>query len=104
LSLFIRHTGRKKLVEGEEQPKTLQVKLKPLPQNLHYEFLGLNETYSVIVGAHLNETQTSQLLKGLKAHHKAIGYTIDDIKGLSPIVCMHRILMEDDQKPTRESQ
>jgi hypothetical protein len=93
-----------KLVEREEQSKTPQVELKPLPQNLRYEFLGPNETYAVIVGAHLNETQTTQLLQGLNAHCKAIGYTIDDIKGHSPTVCMHRILMKDDQNPIQKPQ
>lgn len=40
----------------------------------------------------------------LRNHKKAIGYSIDDIKGLSPSLCMHMILLENDQKPTREPQ
>ncbi|CAL9021131.1 unnamed protein product, partial [Prunus brigantina] len=36
-------------------------------------------------------------------HKNAIGWTIADIKGISPTMCMHRILMED-AKPTREPQ
>jgi hypothetical protein len=42
--------------------KTPQLKLKPLPPNLRYEFLDLNKAYPVIVGAHLDATQTAKLL------------------------------------------
>jgi hypothetical protein len=58
----------------------------------------------VIINANLSELETHSLLAELRVHRKAIGYTIDDIKGISPSVCMHRILMEDDHKPSIESQ
>lgn len=29
-------------------------------------------------------------------------YTIDDLKGISPYVCIHKILLEDDYKSFRE--
>ncbi|KAL0446417.1 UNVERIFIED_CONTAM: RNA-directed DNA polymerase [Sesamum latifolium] len=35
---------------------------------------------------------------------EAIGWTIADIKGLSPSTCMHRILLEEGTKPSREAQ
>jgi len=31
-------------------------------------------------------------------------YTLNDFKGIHPSVCMHRILMEDDYKPSIEHQ
>ena len=40
----------------------------------------------------------------LKDHRTSIGLTIADIKGISPSTCMHRILLEDGAKPTREAQ
>ena len=36
-------------------------------------------------------------------HKGVIGYSINDLKGLSPTICMHRILTEDDAKPTIEA-
>lgn len=33
---------------------------------------------------------------------EAIGYTIDDLKSISPLVCMHKIILEEDYKPFRE--
>jgi len=80
------------------------VELKPLPPNLRYEFLGINSTYPVIVNASLNEGETEKLLYVLKKYPKAIGYTIDDIKGINPSLCMHMILLEEDYKPSIEHQ
>ncbi|CAM9000179.1 unnamed protein product [Rhodiola kirilowii] len=67
-----------------------------------YEFLGSNSTYPVIVGATLNEHETSKLLHVLKTNRKALGYSIDDLKGISPSLCMHRINLEENAKPSRE--
>jgi hypothetical protein len=81
-----------------------KVELKPLPTNLRYEYLGANNSYPVIVNSKLDGEQTEKLLKVLREHRKALGYTIDDLKGISPSICMHRIHMEDDHKPTIEAQ
>ncbi|CAM8969053.1 unnamed protein product [Rhodiola kirilowii] len=92
--------------EGKEDPvprgKEFEGELKPLPSNLRYEFLGSNSTYPVIVGATLNEHETSKLLHVLKTNKKALGYSIDDLKGISPSLCMHRINLEENAKPSRE--
>ena len=80
------------------------MELKPLPPNLRYKFLGPNSTYPVIVNASLNEGETEILLKILKKCPKAIGYTIEDIKGINLSLCMHRILLEEDYKPSIEHQ
>ncbi|XP_031253479.1 uncharacterized protein LOC116111443 [Pistacia vera] len=40
----------------------------------------------------------------LKEHKTAIGWTITDIKGISPSTCMHRILLEEGAKPFRQLQ
>ena len=37
-------------------------------------------------------------------HKNAIGYSINDLKGIGPNVCMHRILLEDHAKPFIEGQ
>jgi len=99
--------GVEELMEEEvvslpkEAPK---VQLKPLPPNLRYEFIGPNSTYPVIVNASLNEGETEKLLNILKKYPKVIGYTIEDIKGINPSLCMHRILLKEDYKPSIEHQ
>jgi len=44
------------------------------------------------------------LLDVLREHKEAIGWTIEDIKGISPSVVMHKIHLEEDTKPSREPQ
>ena len=38
-------------------------------------------------------------MKVLRKHRAAIGYTLDDLKGISPTICQHKINMEADAKP-----
>ena len=46
----------------------------------------------------------NKLLHVLKNHKRALGWSIDDIKGISPSICMHKILMEENYKPSIEHQ
>ena len=41
-------------------------------------------------------------MKTLKKHRAAIGYTLDDLKGISPTLCQHKINLEADAKPVRD--
>ena len=74
------------------------------PEHLRYEFIGSDNTYPVIVSSRLTPTEIDRLLEILRRYRAVIGYSIDDMKGISPTVCMHRIFLEDDVKPTREHQ
>ena len=40
----------------------------------------------------------------LREHKEAVGWSLADIKGIKPSMCMHRILLEDDSKPSMEAQ
>jgi len=37
-------------------------------------------------------------------HGGVIGYSIDDIKGISPSFCMHSVLVDDRHQPSRQPQ
>jgi len=37
-------------------------------------------------------------------HKNALGSTIADIKGISPLICTHKIYLEENGKPSREMQ
>ncbi|XP_074300177.1 uncharacterized protein LOC141631399 [Silene latifolia] len=76
-----------------------KVDLKPLPEHLKYVFLGDGDTMPVIISSTLTKEQEGKLVKVLDEHKTAIGWTIADIKGISPSTCMHRILIEVDAKP-----
>ncbi|XP_070040254.1 uncharacterized protein [Nicotiana tomentosiformis] len=77
-----------------------QLDLKPLPSHLRHAFLGPNSTLHAIISSGLLDVLVEQLLQVLKECKNAIGWTIADIKGISPAFCMHKI----GHKPSREHQ
>ena len=90
------------LVPSYEKLPTLE--LKPLPSHLKYAFLGKAETLPVIITAELRPRDERRLLEVLKLHKEAIDWSLADIKGISPKVCMHKIRLEDDVKPRIDAQ
>ncbi|KAG7559401.1 Integrase catalytic core [Arabidopsis thaliana x Arabidopsis arenosa] len=84
--------------------KAPKVDLKPLPQGLRYAFLGTNSTYPVIINAALNDDEVNLLLSELRKYRKAIGYSLSDIKGISPSLCNHRIHLENESYSSIEPQ
>ncbi|GJY59292.1 reverse transcriptase domain-containing protein [Tanacetum coccineum] len=85
-----------------EEPPELE--LKDLPSHLEYAYLEENDKLPVIIAKGLNDDEKEALLKVLKSHKRAIAWKITDIKGIDPHFCTHKILMEDDYKPTVQSQ
>ncbi|CAN6547410.1 unnamed protein product [Malus baccata var. baccata] len=80
------------------------LELKPLPSHLKYIFLGENETLPAIISSSLTAQEEEKLLRVLKEFKFALGWTLADIKGISPTTCMHHIFLEERAKPTREAQ
>ena len=78
--------------------------MKPLPLHLKYAFLGVEDTFSVIISSSLEPNQENKLLEILRTHTTAIGWTIANIKGISPLICTHRIHLEEDVKSSRQPQ
>nr|GEU44825.1 hypothetical protein [Tanacetum cinerariifolium] len=114
-----------------EEPPELE--LKELPSHLEYAFLEGNDKLPVIISKELKDEEKyallkvlkshkraiawkiseikelkdeekSALLKVLKSHKQAIAWKISEIKGIDPRFCTHKILMEDDFKPTVQHQ
>ena len=80
------------------------IELKILPKCLKYAYLGDQETFSVIVASNLTNRQEEGLMKILRKHQEAVGWTMTDIKGLSPIIVQHRVHLNEEAKPKREPQ
>jgi hypothetical protein len=87
-----------------EEPQAHEIDLKPLPKGLKYEFLGPNKIYPVIMIDELSPEENEALLILLKKHRKVIGYSINDLNGISPAFCTHRIPMEDQCNPVVDHQ
>ncbi|XP_073290984.1 uncharacterized protein [Primulina huaijiensis] len=73
--------------------------LKDLPSHLCYAFLGENSTYPVIISSSLTCAEKDKLLRVLRKNKNAIGWSIYDIRGISPTICTHKILMEESYTP-----
>ena len=94
----------------EDDPKAtisseeVKLELKPLPSNLRYAFLDSDFNFPFIVNLALPSDNVDVICDKLNSHKNAIGYSINDLKGISPKICMHRILLEDNAKPSIEGQ
>ncbi|XP_074277439.1 uncharacterized protein LOC141601075 [Silene latifolia] len=75
---------------------------KPLPSHLKYMFLDDSEQYPIIVNAKLDDNQLSPLLVVLKKNRKTLGYSLADLKGMIPDICMHRIELKEGHKPCHQ--
>lgn len=85
-----------------EEPPELE--LKTLPSHLKYEFLCATSTLPVIISTFLSDEQEEKLLGVLKQHKRAIGWTIADIKDISPTLCIHKIIFGENSKNSIEGQ
>nr|GEW85841.1 reverse transcriptase domain-containing protein [Tanacetum cinerariifolium] len=81
-----------------------ELELKDLPSYLEYAYLEGVDKLPVIIAKDLKVNEKETLLKVLKSHKRAIVWKIIDIKGIDPRFCTHKILMEEDYKPTMQSQ
>lgn len=86
--------SKEPLQPSKSQPPKSE--LKPLPEHLKYVYSGTETTLLVIIA--------SKLLLILRKHQDAIRWTIADIKGINPAICMHRILLEEGVNLTIDTQ
>ena len=75
-----------------------------LPKHLEYAFLQPEKGKSVIISTKLTELGKQKLLEILKKYQEAIAWSIEDFKGISPSICMHKILLEENAKTSMEHQ
>ena len=94
--------GVKTPVPSIEQPPKMEQ--KPLPSHLKYAYLGVESTLPVIISASLTVLEEEKLLRVNRDHKNALGWSLADLKGIRPSMCMHRILLEDGHKPSVEAQ
>ncbi|XP_070003267.1 uncharacterized protein [Nicotiana sylvestris] len=85
----------------EESPV---LELKTLPSHLRYEFLGHCSTLPVILSSCLTNVHVDATLEVLQRKKREIGWTLVDIRGISPAFCMHKIILDEDAKKFVEHQ
>ena len=92
--------------KGEIQQETSEegLVLKELPSHLKYVYLEPPQRKPVIISARLSDEEEQKLLQILKKNKESIAWSIEELKGISPSICMHKILLEETSKPTVEHQ
>ena len=90
-------------LEEWDPEKAPKIELQQLPAGLKYAFLYKN-SYPIIVNANLTNGELALLLNKLHKYRKALEYSLLDIPGISPDLCMHRIHLEDGSKSLMEHQ
>jgi hypothetical protein len=91
-------------LEQEVKPKTSPIELKPLPPRLQYVFLNGDCEITVIINDKLSNDETRRLVATLDRYRLVIGYSLKDLKEISPSLCTHRIPVEQDHKLIHEHQ
>ena len=78
--------------------------MKELPSHLKYDFLEPEKRKLVIISTALTESEEQKLLEILRKYKEAIAWSIEDLKGISPSICMHKILLNDNAKTSIKHQ
>ena len=101
--LSLKHNGNEK---GEIHQETSEegLVLKELPSQLKYAYLESPKRKPVIISARLGDVEEQRLLEILKKHKESIAWSIEELKGISPSICMHKILLVETSRPSVEHQ
>jgi len=84
-----------------ETPRRPPIELKPLPTGLHYAFLHGDTESPVIISDKLSEEESVRLITILEKHRTVLGYSLQDLKGISLALCTHRIPLDSTITPLR---
>ena len=98
------HVCSKEHKATEQETSAEGLILKELPSHLKYAFLEPEKGKPVIISAALTEIEEQKLLKILRKYKEAIAWSIEYLKGISPSICMHKILLNDDARNSIEHQ
>ena len=58
----------------------------------------------VIISDKLSEEEMTKLIAILEKHRPVLGYALQDLKGINPALCTHRIPLDPEISPSREPQ
>ena len=89
------------LLTGNEPKESQKIEFKPLPAELKYAFLEVNEQCPVVISSLLTTAQEHDLPDLLKKNKQALGWKISDLKGINPSICTHHIYLEEESKAVR---
>ena len=100
----IKQKDKNEETEFHQETSEKWLVLKELPSHLKYAYLELPKSKPVIISARLSDAEEQRLMEILRKHKESIAWSIEDLKGISPSICMHKILLEEHARPTVEHQ
>ncbi|VFQ93628.1 unnamed protein product, partial [Cuscuta campestris] len=71
------------------------LELKPLPKHLEYAFLDDEGKCPVVIASDLSVGQKADLMTVLRQHKQTFSWKLEDIRGISPAFCTHKIALEE---------
>ena len=89
---------------AEENKSSEGLIIKELPEHLKYAFLQPEKGKLIIILAGLTRLEEQKPLETLRKYKEAIAWFIEDLKGISPSICMHKILIEENARTSIEHQ
>ena len=109
LVLSLKEINAKKSRSNEEKGQEVEKSyegliLKKLPKHLKYAFLGAKRAQPVIITANLIVENEQKLIRILRKYKEAIAWSVEDLKGISSSICMHKIIIEENAKTSIEHQ
>ncbi|KAL4296753.1 hypothetical protein GQ457_12G015020 [Hibiscus cannabinus] len=97
-----------KLSIGEAKPTTVMLQLADhsyvQPEGKIKDILVQMDKFILPADFLILDYQEERLIATLRQHKETLGWTIADIKGISPTICMHKILLEDNHISTLDAQ
>ena len=73
-------------------------------EHLKYAFLEAEKSKLVIISVDLTKHKEKKQLKILGKYEGTIAWSIEDLKGISPSICMHKIMLKENSKTSTEHQ
>ena len=89
---------------SKEEKSSEGLVLKELPEQLKYVFLEEKRSKPVIIAVNLTIEKEQKVEEILRKHQEAISWLVEDLKGINPSICVHKILMEENVKTLVEHQ
>ena len=71
---------------------------------MKYAFLQPKKGKPIIISTGLTRLEGEKLLETLRKYKEAIAWSIEDLKGISPSIYMHKILLEENARTSVEHQ
>lgn len=94
VSMELKTGVAQKEAKDEQQQNQIVEELNTLLAHLKYAYLGDNSSFSVIATTFFRKEKDDKLLVVLREHKKCNWMTIAKIKGISPSICMHKVLIK----------